>query len=52
LLLGGEILGSLGLRGFTQLKLQTLKKVLILIRTEVKNQSAGSSVNPSVVGAG
>ncbi|HRI68894.1 MAG TPA: hypothetical protein PK156_31910, partial [Polyangium sp.] len=46
LLLGGELLGGVGLRGFTQLELNTLKKVPILIRTEVTNQPAGSAVNP------
>lgn len=49
LLLGGELLGRVGLRGFTQLQLNTLKKVPILIRTEVTNQPAGSSVSPSSV---
>jgi hypothetical protein len=50
LLLGGELLGGVGLRGFTQLELNTVKKVPILIRTEVTNQPAGGTANPSRVG--
>jgi len=42
LILGGELLGGVGLRGFTQLELNTFKKVPILIRTEVTNQPAGT----------
>ncbi|WP_281332474.1 hypothetical protein [Polyangium sp. 6x1] len=43
LVLGGELLGGVGLRGFTQLELNTFKRVPILIRTEVTNQPAGTS---------
>ena len=43
LLLGGELLYGIGLRGFTQLELNTIKKVPILVRTEVTNQPAGSA---------
>jgi hypothetical protein len=43
LLLGGEVLGSIGLRGITQLELATFPKVPILFRTEVTNQPAGMS---------
>ncbi len=43
LLLGGEVLGSVGLRGITQLELATFPKVPILLRTEVTNQPAGIS---------
>jgi hypothetical protein len=43
LLIGGELLGGVGLRGFTQLELNTIKKVPILVRTEVTNQPAGST---------
>ncbi|MBK9263015.1 MAG: hypothetical protein IPM54_24825 [Polyangiaceae bacterium] len=43
LLLGGELLGGVGLRGFTQLELNTIKKVPILVRTEVTNQPAGNT---------
>jgi hypothetical protein len=42
-LLGGEVLGSIGLRGITQLELATFPKVPILFRTEVTNQPAGMS---------
>ena len=50
LLLGGELLGGVGLRGFTQLELNTIKRVPILVRTEVTNQPAGNSVATSSVG--
>jgi len=50
LLLGGELLGGVGLRGFTQLELNTVKKVPILVRTEVTNQPAGGTRNPASVG--
>lgn len=50
LLLGGELLGGVGLRGFTQLELNTVKKVPILVRTEVTNQPAGGTKNPTSVG--
>jgi hypothetical protein len=43
LVLGGELLGGVGLRGFTQLELNTFKRVPILIRTEVTNQPAGAA---------
>jgi hypothetical protein len=52
LLLGGELLGGVGLRGFTQLELNTIKKVPILIRTEVTNQPAGSTKSASSVAIG
>jgi len=42
LVLGGELLGGVGTRGFTQLELNTFKRVPILVRTEVTNQPAGS----------
>ncbi|MRG94568.1 hypothetical protein [Polyangium spumosum] len=45
LVLGGELLGGVGTRGFTQLELNTFKRVPILIRTEVTNQPAGSSLS-------
>ncbi len=51
LLLGGELLGGVGLRGFTQLELNTIKKVPILVRTEVTNQPAGSTVSTASVAA-
>jgi hypothetical protein len=43
LMLGGEVLGGIGLRGITQLELNTFERVPILLRTEVTNQPAGSS---------
>jgi hypothetical protein len=45
LLLGGEVLGGIGMRGFTQLELNTFERVPILFRTEVTNQPAGSSAD-------
>ncbi len=42
LLIGGEVLGGVGLRGITQLELATLPSVPIVIRTEVTNQPAGT----------
>ncbi len=45
LMLGGEVLGGIGLRGITQLELKTFDRVPILFRTEVTNQPAGSSVS-------
>ena len=41
--IGGEVLGSVGLRGITQLELNTFDKVPVLFRTEVTNQPAGVS---------
>ena len=41
--IGGEVLGSVGLRGITQLELNTFEKVPVLFRTEVTNQPAGVS---------
>jgi hypothetical protein len=52
LLLGGELLGGVGLRGFTQLELNTIKKVPILVRTEVTNQPAGNTTDASSVANG
>ncbi|HVJ15192.1 MAG TPA: hypothetical protein VM686_07120 [Polyangiaceae bacterium] len=43
LLVGGEVLGNIGLRGITQLELMTFERVPILLRTEVTNQPVGSS---------
>ncbi len=45
LLIGGEVLGSIGVRGITQLELQTFERVPIMLRTEVTNQPAGSGVS-------
>jgi hypothetical protein len=41
--IGGEVLGSVGLRGITQLELNSFEKVPVLFRTEVTNQPAGVS---------
>jgi hypothetical protein len=45
LTLGGEVLGTIGLRGITQLELATFPKVPIVLRTEVTNQPAGSAAH-------
>lgn len=45
LMLGGEVLGGIGMRGITQLELNTFERVPILLRTEVTNQPAGSSTD-------
>ena len=55
--IGGEVLGSVGLRGITQLELNSFPKVPVLFRTEVTNQPAGvsrhgESVRPDVAGVG
>jgi hypothetical protein len=42
LLLGAEVLGTIGIRGITQLELATFPRFPILLRTEVTNQPAGS----------
>lgn len=41
LLFGAEVLGTIGLRGITQLELATFPRFPILLRTEVTNQPAG-----------
>lgn len=41
--IGGEVLGNVGLRGITQLELNSFPKVPVLFRTEVTNQPAGVS---------
>ena len=46
LLIGGEVLGGIGLRGITQLELDTFERVPIVLRTVVTNQPAGSPVLP------
>jgi len=43
LLLGGEFLGGVGLRGITQVELNLFPRFPILFRTEVTNQPAGTS---------
>lgn len=42
LVLGGEVLGGVGVRGIAQLELASFERVPILLRTEVTNQPAGS----------
>lgn len=46
LMIGGEILGGVGLRGITQLELGIFKRIPILVRSEVTNQPAGESLPP------
>jgi hypothetical protein len=41
--IGGEVLGSVGLRGITQLELNSFPKFPVMFRTEVTNQPAGWS---------
>ena len=40
---GGEVLGSVGQRGIVQLDWRTIKRVPVVLRTEVTNMPAGSS---------
>jgi hypothetical protein len=47
LLLGAEVLGTIGIRGITQLELATFPRFPILLRTEVTNQPAGSASGDS-----
>jgi hypothetical protein len=41
LMVGGEVLGTVGLRGVVQLEWRTIPRVPILVRSEVTNQPAG-----------
>jgi hypothetical protein len=41
LLLGGEVLGEIGMRGIVELDWRTIPRVPIVLRTEVTNQPAG-----------
>ncbi|MEA2753002.1 MAG: hypothetical protein QOI41_7145 [Myxococcales bacterium] len=41
--IGGEVLGSVGQRGIVQLDWRTIRRVPIVLRTEVTNQPANSS---------
>jgi hypothetical protein len=45
LLLGGEVLGGIGIRGITQLEWPALPRIPIVLRTEVTNQPAGVSAS-------
>jgi hypothetical protein len=49
LVLGGELLGGVGLRGFTQLELNTFKRFPILLRIEVSNQPAGADASDAQI---
>jgi hypothetical protein len=54
--LGGEVLGSIGVRGITQLTIAPLSRFPIVLRSEVGNQPAGVSadtehVRPEQLGA-
>jgi len=42
LMIGGEVLGSVGMRGIVQLEWRTIPRVPIMLRSEVTNQPAGS----------
>jgi hypothetical protein len=43
LVIGGEVLGTVGLRGIVQLEWRTIPRVPIMVRSEVTNQPAGTS---------
>jgi len=47
ILLGGEVLGGIGLKGIAELQWNTIARVPIVIRTEVTNQPAGSAPHRS-----
>lgn len=47
LILGGELLGGIGLRGISQLELNTFRRFPMVFRIEVTNQPAGASVSDS-----
>jgi len=47
ILLGGEVLGGIGLKGIAELQRNTIARVPIVIRTEVTNQPAGSAPHGS-----
>lgn len=47
LLIGGEFLGGIGLRGITQIELNMFPRFPIMVRTEVTNQPAGVSPSKS-----
>jgi hypothetical protein len=47
LLIGGEFLGGVGLRGITQIELNMFPRFPIMVRTEVTNQPAGVSPSKS-----
>lgn len=45
MLLGGELLGGVGLRGILQLELQVVERLPMVVRTEITNQPAGVSLD-------
>jgi hypothetical protein len=49
LLLGGEFLGGVGLRGVAQLELEVIDDWPLMVRSEVTNQPAGSSSSTETV---
>ncbi len=49
LLLGGELLGGVGLRGIAQLELDVFDSWPMMVRTEVTNQPAGTESTPETV---
>jgi hypothetical protein len=54
LMLGGEVLGGIGVRGIAQLEWNTLPRFPILFRSEVTNQPAGiqqSTTDPNMASA-
>lgn len=51
LTLGGEVLGTVGLRGIVELTLATFPKVPIVLRTEITNQPAGTTAHGDEAGA-
>jgi hypothetical protein len=48
ILLGGEVLGGIGLKGIAELQWNTIARVPIVIRTEVTNQPAGTGPRESL----
>jgi hypothetical protein len=44
LLLGGEVLGGIGLKGIAELQWNTIPRIPIVMRTEVTDQPAGSAL--------
>lgn len=51
LTLGGEVLGTVGLRGIVEFTLATFPKVPVVLRTEITNQPAGSTAHGDDAGA-
>lgn len=49
IMIGGEVLGGVGLRGITQIELAIFPKIPLLIRSEVTNQPAGSAPRKAAV---